>query len=142
MSSITVNVTATTNAPDQTIPKPADDAIRAEARRRLEVADADRLAAARLIADEERKKSTAIEISILEEQVRLRVQEEQIRLMAQRAAAEAEVKRLTIEREEAIAAEILRLKNRTEVEILRDTVAELQAQISELKTGFTVSYRQ
>ena len=73
-----------TNAPELPTPHVVDDAIRAEARRRLEVN----------------------------------------------------------EREDAIAAEIRRLKNRTEMEVLRDTVAELQAQVAELKTVIAYSYRQ
>ena len=128
-----------TNAPAPTV---VDDAIRAEARRRLETAEVDRLAAMRLIADKERKKSAAIEQSILEQQLRLRIEEEKLRLMAQRVAAEAEAKRLEKEREDAIAAEMQRLKNRTEVEVLHDTVADLQAQIAELKTSIASSCRQ
>jgi len=119
-----------------------DSAIRAEALRRMKAAEAERLVAASLAAEEARKKREAIELTVLEEQVRLRAQEEQIRVMAQRAAAEAEAKRLSKEREDAIAAEILRLSNRSEVEVLRDTVADLQAQIADLKAGFTQSYRQ
>jgi len=125
-----------------TAPAVVDDAIRAEARRRLETAEVERLAAMRLIADKERKKSAAIEQNILEQQLRLRIEEEKLRLMAQRVAAEAEAKRLEKEREDAIAAEMQRLKNRTEVEVLHDTVADLQAQIAELKTSIASSYRQ
>ena len=121
---------------------PVDTAIKAEALRRIKAADAERLVAASLAAEEERKKRAALELSVLEEQVRLRAQEEQIRIMAQRAAAEAAALRLAKEREDAIAAEILRLSNRSEVEVLRDTVADLQTQIADLKAGFTQSYRQ
>ena len=81
-----------------------DAAIKAEAIRRMKAAEAERLAAASLAAEEARKKREAIERSVLEEQVRVRAQEEQIRVMAQRAAAEAEAKRLAKEREDAIAA--------------------------------------
>lgn len=137
-STMSTNETVT-NAPAPTV---VDDAIRAEARRRLETAEVDRLAAMRLIADKERKKSAAIEQSILEQQLRLRIEEEKLRLMAQRVAAEAEAKRLEKEREDAIAAEMQRLKNRTEVEVLHDTVADLQAQIAELKTSIASSCRQ
>ena len=126
------------NTPTTTV----DAAIKAEALRRMKAAEAERLAAASLAAEEARKKRDAIELSVLAEQVRLRAQEEQIRIMAQRAAAEAEAKRLAKEREDAIAAEILRLSNRSEVEMLRDTVADLQTQIADLKAGFTQSYRQ
>jgi len=125
-----------------TAPAVVDDAIRAEARRRLETAEVERLAAMRLIADKERKKSAAIEQNILEQQMRLRIEEEKLRLMAQRVAAEAEAKRLAKERENAIAAEMERLKNRTEVEVLQETVADLQAQIAELKSSIASSYRQ
>ena len=120
----------------------ADSAIKAEAVRRMKAAEAERLAAASLAAEEERKKREAIELSVLAEQVRVRAQEEQIRVMAQRSAAEAEAKRLAKEREDAIAAEILRLSNRSEVEILRDTVTELQAQLADLKAYVGQSYRQ
>ena len=137
-STMSTNETVT-NSPAPTV---VDDAIRAEARRRLETAEVDRLAAMRLIADKERKKSAAIEQSILEQQLRLRIEEEKLRLMAQRVAAEAEAKRLEKEREDAIAAEMQRLKNRTEVEVLHDTVADLQAQIAELKTSIASSCRQ
>jgi len=119
-----------------------DSSIKAEAIRRMKAAEAERLAAASLAAEEERKKRDAIEFSVLAEQVRVRAQEEQIRVMAQRAAAEAEAKRLAKEREDAIAAEILRLSNRSEVEVLRDTVADLQAQIADLKATVGQSYRQ
>lgn len=129
-------------APAPTVPTVVDDAIRAEARRRLEASKADRLAAMRLVAEEEKKKSADIEQSILDQQLRLRIEEEKLRLMAQRVAAEAEAKRLAKERENAIAAEMERLKNRTEVEVLRDTVADLQAQIAELKTSVASSCRQ
>ena len=140
-STMSTNETITnTTAP--TAPAVVDDAIRSEARRRLETAEVERLAAMRLIADKERKKSAAIEQSILEQQLRLRIEEEKLRLMAQRVAAEAEAKRLEKEREEAIAAEMQRLKNRTEVEVLHDTVADLQAQIAELKSSIASSYRQ
>lgn len=121
---------------------PVDTAIKAEALRRIKAADAERLVAASLAAEEERKKRAALELSVLEEQVRLRAQEEQIRIMAQRAAAEAAAQRLAKEREDAIAAEILRLSNRSEVEVLRDTVAELQAQIVDLKAYVGQSCRQ
>lgn len=140
-STMSTNETVT-NATAPTAPAVVDDAIRAEARRRLETAEVDRLAAMRLIADKERKKSAAIEQNILEQQLRLRIEEEKLRLMAQRVAAEAEAKRLEKEREDAIAAEMQRLKNRTEVEILHDTVADLQAQIAELKSSIASSYRQ
>lgn len=140
-STMSTNETIT-NATVPTVPTVVDDAIRAEARRRLETAEVERLAAMRLIADKERKKSAAIEQNILEQQLRLRIEEEKLRLMAQRVAAEAEAKRLEKEREDAIAAEMQRLKNRTEVEVLHDTVADLQAQIAELKTSIASSYRQ
>lgn len=123
-------------------PTVVDDAIRAEARRRLEASKADRLAAMRLVAEEEKKKSYDIEQSILDQQLRLRIEEEKLRLMAQRVAAEAEAKRLAKERENAIAAEMERLKNRTEVEVLQETVADLQAQIAELKSSIAASCRQ
>jgi len=119
-----------------------DSAIKAEALRRMNAAAAERLVAASLAAEEERKRRDAIELSVLAEQVRARAQEEQIRVMAQRAAAEAEAKRLAKEREDAIAAEILRLTNRSEVEVLRDTVTDLQAQIADLKATVGQSYRQ
>ena len=140
-STMSTNETIT-NATVPTVPTVVDDAIRAEARRRLETAEVERLAAMRLVADKERKKSAAIEQNILEQQLRLRIEEEKLRLMAQRVAAEAEAKRLEKEREDAIAAEMQRLKNRTEVEVLHDTVADLQAQIAELKTSIASSYRQ
>ena len=114
-----------------------DAAIKTEALRRMKAAEAERLAAASLAAEEERKKRAALELSVLEEQVRVRAQEEQIRLMAQRLAAETAAHAAAKAREEAIAAEILRLSNRSEVEVLRDTVTDLQAQLAELK-----SYRQ
>ena len=125
---------------NETVTPAVDDAIRAEARRRLEASKADRLAAMRLVAEEERKKSADIEQSILDQQLRLRIEEEKLRLMAQRVAAEA--KRLAKERENAIAAEMERLKNRTEVEVLQETVADLQAQIAELKSSIAASCRQ
>lgn len=119
-----------------------DAAIKTEALRRMKAAEAERLAAASLAAEEERKKRAALELSVLEEQVRVRAQEEQIRLMAQRAAAEAAAQAAAKAREDAIAAEILRLSNRSEVEILRDTVTELQAQLADLKAYVGQSYRQ
>ena len=119
-----------------------DAAIKTEALRRMKAAEAERLATASLAAEEERKKRAALELSVLEEQVRVRAQEEQIRLMAQRAAAEAAAQAASKAREDAIAAEILRLSNRSEVEILRDTVTELQAQLADLKAYVGQSYRQ
>lgn len=80
----TMNSNEMTNAPEMPTPTVVDDAIRAEARRRLEVKG----------------------------------------------------------REDAIVAEMQRLRNRTEMEILRETVAELQVQIAELKTVIASSYRQ
>jgi phage protein D len=148
MSSITVNVTTNSpsNAPETptviATPKTTDEAIRAEARRRLEVANAEQQAVARLAAEQEKKKSEAIELSVLEEQIRQRVKEEQVRMMAQRAVLEAEAKKAAQSREDAIAAEILRLKSRTEVEVLKDTVSELTAQIASLKASHNVSCRQ
>jgi len=145
MSSITVNVTtnaAAANAPETPAPKTADEAIRAEARRRLEATAAEQDAITRLAAEQEKKKSEALELVVLEEQVRQRVKEEQVRMMAQRAVLEAEAKKAAQSREDAIAAEIQRLKSRTEVEVLKDTVAELTAQIASLKSSHNVSYRQ
>lgn len=112
-----------------------DDDIRAAARRRLEedtAAEAARLAEA---AAKERAKAEVLEAAILEEKIRARVEEEKIRRLAEQAVAEAEAKKCAAAREAAIAAEMERLKRRTKVEILEDTVAELRAEIASLKAN-------
>lgn len=112
-----------------------DNDIRTAARKRLEEATA--LEAVRL-AEETAKakaKAEALEATILEEKIRARVEEEKIRRLAEQAVAEAEAKKRAAAREAAIAAEMERLKGRTKVEILEDTIAELRAEIVTLKAN-------
>ena len=144
MSSITVNVNtnAPTNADVAPTTRTVDEAVRAEAKRRLEAVEAEQLAATRLAAEKEKQLRNQIEVLTLEEQVRSRVKEEQIRILAQQAAAEAEAQRIALAKETAIAAEMERLKNRTKTEILEDTVADLKAQLASLKTVHINTYRQ
>lgn len=112
-----------------------DEDIRAEARRRIEEAAAAEALVRAAIAEQEKKKAGDLEAAILEEKIRVRVEEEKIRRLAEQAVAEAEAKKKAAEREAAIAAEVERLKRRTKVEILEDMVAELRAEIAELKRG-------
>lgn len=144
MSSITVNVNtnAPTNADIPAVTRTVDEAVRAEAKRRLEAMEAEQVAAARLVSDKEKQLRNQIDVLTLEEQVRARVKEEQIRILAQQAAAEAEARRIALANETAIAAEMERLRNRTKTEILEDTVADLKAQLASLKTVHINTYRQ
>lgn len=128
--STNINVSVQTNGAvtvSETRTSSTSDAIKAEARRRLEKEDAQR----RKDEEEIRVKSEIdrmkLEDRIREERVRLLAEEHKVRLMAERAVIEAEAKRLADEREVAIDAEIVRLKNRTPLEIALDEIAELKA---------------
>jgi hypothetical protein len=92
-----------------------DDDIREEARQRIQEAES-KAAAARALAVENEKNNA-----------------EKLKVLAEKEVAEAEAKKKAAAREAAIAAEVERLKRRTKVEILEDTVAELRAEIAELE---------
>ena len=132
ISNFTINMQAPISEPPPII---IDDDIRAAARQRLdEVAEMEAV----LLAEEavkERVKAEVLETAILEEKIRARVEEEKIRRLAEHAVAEAEAKKRAAAREAAIAAEMERLKGRTKVEILEDTVAELRAELTILKAN-------
>ena len=49
------------------------------------------------------------------------------------AVLEAEAKKLALAKEQAIAAEVERLRNRTKQEILEDTIADLKDQLASVK---------
>jgi hypothetical protein len=56
--------------------------------------------------------------------------------MAERAVVEAEAKRIADEREAKIAAEIERLRNRTDLEKALDEIADLKATVKRLENRF------
>jgi len=104
------------------------------------------LAKARFLAEEQAKKDAAsadakkeqekqavLDAIMLDEKIKARVAEEQVRMLAERALVEAEAKRVLKEKEEAILAEMERLRNRTKEEILQETIADLTSQVESLK---------
>ena len=110
------------------------------------MSDIRELAKARFLAEEQAKKDASsadtkkeqekkavLDAIMLEEKVKARVAEEQIRMLAQAAVIEAEAKRVLKEKEEAIATEMERLRNRTKEEILQDTILDLSSQVEALK---------
>lgn len=138
MSSITINVSSTSGgagaASDATHSvSVVPDVVKTEARRRLEAAQAAERAEAEAAAAKERRAAETIQAQIMEEQIRARVQEEMIRREAERVIVEAAARKAAAEREAAIAAEMERLRSRTKVEILEDTVTDLTAQLAALR---------
>jgi len=117
-----------------------NDQIKAEARQRLILEEATSKAEKDSIHQKEELKRKETEERIHAERINLLAEEEQVRIKARRLAVEAEAKHLANEKEAAIAAEVERLRNRTKVEVLEDTVAELSAQLAELKSTITKSH--
>jgi len=104
------------------------------------------LAKARFLAEEQAKKDAAsadakkeqekqavLDAIMLDEKIKARVAEEQVRMLAERALVEAEAKRVLKEKEEAILAEMERLRNRTKEEVLQETILDLSSQVQFLK---------
>jgi acetylornithine deacetylase/succinyl-diaminopimelate desuccinylase-like protein len=138
MSSITINVSSSSGgagAASDTAHSVSvvPDVVKAEARRRLEAAQAAERAEAEAAVALERRATDGIQAQIMEEQIRMRVQEEMIRREAERAIVEAAARKAAAEREAAISAEMERLRSRTKVEILEDTVNDLTAQLTALR---------
>jgi hypothetical protein len=140
MPTITLNVnTANSDANVVTYGPPAiDSSVRAEARRRLEAEDSKKAEEAAEIRRKAEAKMEAEETALSAERIRLRAVEEQARRMAERLVIEAEAKKAVLEKEAAVAREIDRLRNRSEVEVLRDEIAELKAQMVAMRS---VGYR-
>jgi hypothetical protein len=135
MSSITVNVNANTVSVEEVRPAiVTDDAIRVAAKKRFEQEETAKVKALTEAERKEKMREETIKSLALEEQIKSRVQEEQIRRLAEKAVFEAEARRIAIKKEEAIAAEVERLRNRTKQEILEDTIAELKEQVASLKS--------
>lgn len=133
----TINLTVTTNstsvlapAVEQRVSTDAD--ILAEARRRLIAEQRKAQEEAALQRDKELRATNEAEARIREERIKLRAEEEMVALMARRLTLDAEAKAAADKREAAIAAEIARLKSRTQVEILEDKVAALTEALSSL----------
>ncbi len=119
----------------------ADDAIRAMAKARFLAEEQAKKDAASADAKKDQEKQATLDAIMLEEKVKARVAEEQIRMMAQAAVIEAEAKRLLVAKEEAIAAEMERLRNRSKEEILQDTILDLSSQVNALKAQVESSRR-
>jgi DNA-binding helix-hairpin-helix protein with protein kinase domain len=133
-ANITVNVSGgTVTVEEQPTPVSTDAAIRAAAKKRFEEEEKAARRAAEAALKQEKAKEDIIQTHVLEEQVRMRVQEEQIRRLAEKAVLEAEAKKLALAKEQAIAAEVERLRNRTKQEILEDTIADLKDQLASVK---------
>ncbi len=138
MSSITINVSSSNGgagAASHTTHNVSvvPDVVKAEARRRLEAAQAAERAEAEAVVANARRAAEGIQAQIMEEQIRARVQEEMIRREAERVIVEDAARKVAAEREAAIAAEMERLRTRTKVEILEDTVTDLTAQVASLR---------
>lgn len=114
-------------------PASESSSVKAEARRRLEAEDSARAAALSAVAADIRRKAEAEEAALFEQRVRLRAQEEKIRLMAERMAVEEAARKAVLEKENAVAAEIDRLRNRTATEKLQDQIDDLKAQIAAMR---------
>lgn len=141
MPTITLNVnTANSDANFVSYrpPSTADASVRAEALRRLEAEESKKAEEAADIRRKAEAKAEAEEAALATERIRLRAVEEQARRMAERLVIEAEAKKALQEKETAVAREISRLRNRTEVEVLRDEIAELKAQVAAMRS---VGYR-
>lgn len=101
--------------------------------------------AERRAAEEQEERATAAAVAALAEATRLsrirQAQErEEARLRAERALAEERVREEAAALEAAVEAELERLRNRTEVEVLRDEVAELKKLVeSSKKPSYTVA---
>lgn len=136
MSNITVNVssmnTGAVNTMVNETPYRVDDSIRLEARKRLEEIQRKEREEAELKRLKAKAETEAAEARIRDEKIRLLAEEEQVHILAKRKVLEAEARRLAQEREDAIQAEIQRLRNRSQVEILEDRIAALTAQMDSL----------
>jgi hypothetical protein len=111
----------------------SDNSIKSEAQRRLlQQASKERLEAeqAKQKAELERELQ---ESRIREERTRLYAEEETIRIKVRQLALEDEAKRLADEKEAAVQAEIVRLQNRTPVEVLQEKVADLTNTLIQVK---------
>lgn len=132
MATITVNVSSTANTMVNETTLPTDDSIRHEARKRLEEIQRKEREEAELKRLKAKAETEAAEARIRDEKIRLLAEEEQIHILAKRKVLEAEARRIAQEREDAIQAEIQRLRNRSQVEILEDKIASLTAQMDSL----------
>jgi len=133
----TINLTVTTTTtPTPTVmaeQRPSTDAdILAEARRRLLTEQRKAHEESALLRERELRAMTEAEARIREERIKLRAEEEMVAFMARRLTLDADAKAAADKREAAIAAEIARLKSRTQVEILEDKVAALTEALSSL----------
>lgn len=134
-NTVTVNINTekvvATQPPVSASATPED--IRLEALRRLErdrrEEEEKRLEAKRQAL----KEANDREERVRGERVRLLAEEEQVKLQARRLVIEAEAKAAAQAREDAIKAEMERLKNRTQVEILEDKIAELTGLVTAMK---------
>jgi hypothetical protein len=98
-----------------------------EARRKAEAEKVacDRAAASAALAEAERLA-----------RIRAEQEREEARLRAERALAEEKMREEAAALEAAVEAELERLRNRSELEVLRDEVAELKKQLSEINKPF------
>lgn len=121
--------------------RPTDDSIRLEAKKRLEEIQRKEREEAELKRLKAKADAEAAEARIRDEKIRLLAEEEQVHIMARKKVLEAEARKIAQEREDAIQAEILRLRNRSQVEILEDKIASLTAQMDSLLVHKTYQSR-
>lgn len=95
--------------------------------------------AARVAAEQEERnrREAALAQRRAEEEARIRMQEERelARLRAEKALAEMRAKEEQAALAAAVQAELERLRNRSEVELLRDELAELRQEVAALKAA-------
>ena len=102
------------------------DAVKMEARRRLE--------------REEEKRQQQMKVDAIraqerleEERIRLLAENQKARILAENAALEQEAQRRIQKREEAIEAEVQRLRNRTSIDRILEEMEVLKQEVRELK---------
>lgn len=91
----------------------------------------------RKVAEEKEKKEIAAATAALREaehlaRIRAEQEREEARIRAERALAEEKIKSEAAALEAAVEAELERLRNRTEVEVLRDELADLKKTVERL----------
>lgn len=101
---------------------------------------AERKAAAEKIVREEAAVASALAEASRLARIRAEQEREEARIRAERALAEEKIREETAALEAAVEAELERLRNRTELEVIRDEVAELKKQLeSSKKNTYTIA---
>ncbi len=87
-----------------------------------------------MISAHERAEAAALKEAERQERIKAEAERIEARLRAERALAEERARIEKAQMDAAIAAELVRLRNRTPIEILQDEVASLKKNIEEMKS--------